>query len=66
LFVLNVIDLSKADIKPFMQLINSMVVTGRPMAEYEQRMIEHLRVSNNIEAPKGMEKPSKAKGKKKE
>ena len=66
LFVLNVLDLSKADIKPFVQLINSMVVTGRPMAEYEQRMIDYLRISNNIEAPKGMEKPTKAKAKKKE
>ena len=66
LFVLNVLDLSKADIKPYVQLINSMVVTGRPMAEYEQRMIDYLRISNNIEAPKGLEKPTKAKAKKKE
>jgi hypothetical protein len=66
LFVLNVIDVSKADIKPFVQLINSMVITGRPMAEYEQRMIDYLRASNNIETPKGLEKPTKAKAKKKE
>jgi hypothetical protein len=36
------------------------------MAEYEQRMIDYLRVSNNIDAPKGLEKPTKAKAKKKE
>lgn len=66
LFTLNVLDWSHADIKPFAPMINSMVFSGRPMAEYEQRMIDHLGVSNNIGSPKNFEKPTKNKGKKKE
>jgi hypothetical protein len=43
LLVLNVIDWAKADPAPYLPAMAALPPKGRPLAEYEQRMIEYLR-----------------------
>ena len=48
LFVLNVLDWSHTDIKPFANALGSLKTNGNPLAEYEQRMIEYLSETNGL------------------
>jgi len=48
LFVLNVLDWSHTDIKPFANALGSLKTNGNPLAEYDQRMIEYLSETNGL------------------
>jgi len=53
LLVLNILDWSKTDIRPYESALNALPKTGGMLVEYEQRMLEYFRESRAIgEAPK--------------